>query len=544
MPRRSVARARRLAPIGGVVLLAGLFESVRRLEVERRRLAVERRELDAERRGLAVERGGLAVTVRDVAERADRERRQSEFVATAAHELRSPLTSIKGFVELLERTPEQMSERQRGFVDIILRSTDRLVDLVNDLLDVARIDAHQVETSDDPIDVGEAVHEIAELMGTRIAEKRQELVVYVAPALPLALADPGRVRQIIANLLTNAHEYTGAGGRIEVRAEADRAWVRLSVADSGVGMTREEVDRVFDRFRRGGHANAPSSGSGLGLSIVKSLVELQHGEIEVESEPGRGSTFRVRLPVAVSGRDAGPSLEPVSGRRVLIVDDERDVAELIAGQLAPLEVEARIVTSGEAAIAALRAERYDAITLDILMPGMDGFEVLRQIRADPALRPTPIVFVSVFSAREELAGEWAVSKPISAPELRDVLSAALRAGRSRVLVVARETMRSVLAPALDELGFEHHWESTGAAAARVSGERRFEVALIDVGTRNPQAILQALELRGRRLRRAVILVSDGVTPTPPGIGRLGMAVVAIEDAPQALLEALRGQRED
>jgi signal transduction histidine kinase/DNA-binding response OmpR family regulator len=543
MPRRSVVCARRLAPIGGVVLIAGLVESVRRLEAKRRRLGVERRGLETERRG-------LAVTVRDVAERADRERRQSEFVATAAHELRSPLTSIKGFVELLERSPEQMSERQRGFVDIILRSTDRLVDLVNDLLDVARIDAQQLETSHDPIDVGEAVHEIAELMGARIAEKRQQLVVYVAPALPLALADPARLRQIIANLLTNAHQYTGAGGRIDVRAESERAWVRLSVADSGVGMTREEVGRVFERFHRGAHANAPSAayapnvGTGLGLSIVKSLVDLQHGEIEVESEPGRGTTFRVRLPAAVSGRDAGRSLEPISGRRVLIIDDERDVAELIAGQLAPLEVQARIVTSGEAAIAALRAERYDAITLDILMPGMDGFEVLRQIRADPALRPTPIVFVSVFSGREELAGEWVVSKPISAPELRDVLSAALRAGRSRVLVVARETMRSVLAPALDELGIEHHWETTGAAAARVSGERRFEVALIDVGTRNPQAILQALELRGRRLRRAVILVSDGVTPTPPGIGRLGIEVVAIEDAPQVLLEALRGQRED
>ncbi len=126
MPRRSIAHARRLAPIGVLALLAALLESVRRLEAERRR---------------------LALIVRDVGERADHERRQSEFVATASHELRSPLTSIKGFVELLERSPEQMSERQREFVDIILRSTDRLVDLVNDLLDVARIDAHQLETS-------------------------------------------------------------------------------------------------------------------------------------------------------------------------------------------------------------------------------------------------------------------------------------------------------------------------------------------------------------------------------------------------------------
>jgi len=485
---------------------------------------------------------GVVWTVRDVTERVRRERTRSEFVATASHELRSPLTSIKGFVELLERSPEQMSERQRGFVEIILRSTDRLVDLVNDLLDVARIDSHQLETSHGPIDVGEAVHEVAELMGARIAEKRQELVVYVAPTLPLALADPGQVRQIIANLLTNAHQYTAAGGRVEIRVEAERAWVRIIVADSGVGMTEEETGRVFERFYRSQPANAPSLGTGLGLSIVKSLVDLHHGDIEVESEPGRGTTFRVRLPAAVSGIEL--SLEPVSGQRVLIVEDEREVAELIAGQLAPLQLRARIVTSGEEAISTLRAERYDVVTLDLLMPGMDGFEVMRRIRADPMLRATPIVFVSVVSGRQELAGEWMVSKPIDADELRDVLSAALRAGRSRVLVIARESMRSVLAPALDELGIEHRWEHSGAAAARVSGERRFEVALVDVGIRNPQAVLQALELRGRRLRRAVILFSDGLTPPPPGISGLGMAVVAVEDAPQALLEALRGKRED
>ena len=125
------------------------------------------------------------------------------------------------------------------------------------------------------------------------------------------------------------------------------------------------------------------------------------------------------------------------------------------------------------------------------MPDMDGFEVLRQIRADPDLRATPIVFVSVFSARTELSGEWVVAKPIDAAELRNVLAAAVRAGRSRVLVVARESLQATLEPALGELGIEHQWETSGAAAARVCGERRFEVALIDVGIRNPQAVLQA-----------------------------------------------------
>jgi CheY-like chemotaxis protein len=231
------------------------------------------------------------------------------------------------------------------------------------------------------------------------------------------------------------------------------------------------------------------------------------------------------------------------GRSVLVVDDEREIAELIADQLAPLEVSTRIAASGEEALERLRSEHYDAVTLDILMPGLDGFGVLRAIRADPELRDIPIVFVSVFSGRRELAGEWIVSKPIDADELRDVLGAALRAGRSRVLVVAREELAPVLEPALDELGIEYQWEVSGAAAARVCGERRFEVALLDVGIRNPVAVLQALDLRGRRLRRAVIMFSDGSLPTPPGVEKLGMEVVPVDQAAMALLGALHGERQ-
>jgi signal transduction histidine kinase len=191
---------------------------------------------------------GVVWTVHDMSERARLERAKSEFVAMASHELRSPLTSIKGFVELLDRSSENMSERQREFVDIILRSTDRLVDLVNDLLDVARIEADRVEINRRPIDVGEAAREVGELMGPRIRDKAQRLDVYIAPTLPLALADPGRVRQIIANILTNAHLYTPEGGRIGLRVEAEGdggagnsdgrgSWIKIAITDSGVGMT-------------------------------------------------------------------------------------------------------------------------------------------------------------------------------------------------------------------------------------------------------------------------------------------------------------------
>ena len=325
---------------------------------------------------------GVVWTVRDMSEHARLERAKSEFVATASHELRSPLTSIKGFVELLQRSPESMSERQREFVEIILKSTDRLVELVNDLLDVARIEAQHVEINRRPIDVGEVVHEVLELMEPRVLDKNQHLSSYVAPTAPPALADPGRVRQIVANLLTNAHLYTPEGGNLHVGVEADRAWVQIVVADSGVGMNEEELSRVFDRFYRAGNRSGSNPGTGLGLSIVKSLVDLHYGQVAVESEPGRGTVFRVRLPAAVPGFDSPAALESIRGRSVLVVDDEHEIAELIARQLAVLDVRATIALSGEEALERLHEGHFDAVTLDILMPGMDGFEVLRQIRAD------------------------------------------------------------------------------------------------------------------------------------------------------------------
>jgi signal transduction histidine kinase/CheY-like chemotaxis protein/HAMP domain-containing protein len=485
---------------------------------------------------------GVVWTVRDTTERAKLERAKSEFVATASHELRSPLTSIKGFIELLNRSPENMSERQREFVEIILKSTDRLTELVSHLLDVARIEADHVEIDRRPVDAGEAAREVAELMGPRIEEKHQRLSVYVAPAAGLVLADPSRLRQIVANLITNAHLYTGEGGNIHVRVEPERAWIQIAVQDDGVGMTEEQASRVFERFYRAGDGASGTPGTGLGLSIVKSLVELHGGQITVESEPGVGSTFRVLLPAAVPAPETLPSLEAIRGRRVLIVDDEREIAELIAGQLAPLGVEADIATKGAQALEMLRASEYDAVTLDVLMPEMGGLDVLARIREDTKVSGTPIVFVSVFAGRRELAGEWVVSKPIDADELRNVLSAAVESGRSRVIVVGREEVRPALEPALDELGIRYHWEFTGAAAARVCAERRFEVALVDVGVRNPQAVLQALDLRGRRLRRAAILFSDGKSPAPAGLGRLGLEVVPVNQAAGAVLAALRGQR--
>ena len=477
---------------------------------------------------------GVIWTVRDVSERARLERAKTEFVATASHELRSPLTSIKGYIELLEAAGG-LTERQAEFVRIIALSANRLTDLVSDLLDVAKIEAGSFELYRRPTDLAEVVGEAVDLIGPRLTDKGQVLDLDVEPGLPPALVDPGRVRQIVTNLLTNAHLYTGEGGRLTVRLRTGPAGLSISVADTGRGMTAEEQARAFERFYRGEGQRA-ERGTGLGLAIVKSLVDLHQGRLELESRPGVGTTFTVTLPRAPV--DVGRAkLSAIIGRRVLVVDDEPKVTELIGESLAPLGVETVLVNSGREALARLRSGRFDAVTLDVLMPGMNGIETLREIRADERLRRVPVVFVSVFADHGALDGEWVVPKPIDRAELSAVLAVAVAAGRTRLLAVGREQTRARLAPALDRHGVDYRWETSGPAAARACELERFEVALIDAGLPNPEEVVESVDLRGRRSGSTIIFFADD-EPPGPSPGPAGRPVLALEQAVQAVRVAL------
>ena len=475
--------------------------------------------------------GGVVWTVRDVTERARLEQLKSEFVATASHELRSPLTSIKGFVELLEAS-EDLDRRQREFVQIVLLSTNRLVDLVNDLLDVTRIEAGQAEISPRPTDLAAIVREVATLMGPRLRDKGQQLQLTLPEDVAPALADPARVRQIVTNLLTNAHLYTPADGTVEIRLGQRNGVVSLAVIDNGTGMDEEELARIFDRFYRG---SGRARGTGLGLAIVKSLVDLQGGRIQVRSVRGEGSAFTVELPAAVELPDR-VARAALQGRRVLVVDDEPEIARLIVARLAALGASAASVHDGPTALARLRAEDFDAVTLDVLMPGMTGFDVLREMRADPNLSEIPVVVISVLSARETLAGEWVVSKPIDTEQLADALGAAVTADRVRVLVVGRESVRAEVAGALDELALSHDWAMDAAAAAALCGQRRFEVALVDSGLPDAAQAIDAIDLRGRRPGRSVVVFTTGGPAS--GAARLDAEPQPLEQAVVSVLATL------
>lgn len=482
--------------------------------------------------------GGHVLTVRDVSERARLERLKSEFVATASHELRSPLTSIKGFVELLGET-DGLSPRQREFLDIVGVSTNRLVDLVNDLLDVARVEAGAVEIHRRPTDLSDVVSEVTRMLEPRLAERGQELTVALPADLPRALVDPARIRQILTNLLTNAHLYTGENGQLGVAVRAREHTVSIAISDTGRGMSAADAEHVFDRFYRAGGGD-DGAGTGLGLAIVKSLVDLHGGRIEVVSALGEGTTFTVVLPFAAELARPAVARDALRGKRVLVVDDEPDIAELVVERLSRFGVVADVAASGEEALERLRATRYDAMTLDILMPGMSGLELLRLVRADPDLDPLPIVVVSVFSGREALSGEWVVGKPIDPEELADTLGAALLASRVRVLVAGRPEVRWRLGTALSDLGIEHDWATGPAEAVSLCATNFYEVAVVDWGLTAAARTLRAIDLRGRRTPPVLLIAVDEDEGPPPGLASEydGTPTVTLDDVGAVILGLL------
>jgi signal transduction histidine kinase len=295
---------------GAALLFSGLIASMRRpleeLVEASGRLAGG--DLDAR-----VKVGGLSETAalgkafnemaielqRRAGERDELETMKDEFVLTASHELRSPLTSVQGFAELLMLERDKLAPKQAETVEIILDNTRHLVRLLNDLLDLARSDAGRLTIKRTPTETRPLVEDAARTMRSQTESKEQSLRVAIEPDLPPIDVDRDRIRQVLVNLLTNAHEYCPQGAEISLKAERVGAEVQLVVSDDGPGMATDQLEHIFERFTRGDAGLTQHvGGTGLGLAISKSLVELHDGTIEVSSAPGRGSTFRVRLPEA------------------------------------------------------------------------------------------------------------------------------------------------------------------------------------------------------------------------------------------------------
>jgi two-component system CheB/CheR fusion protein len=318
------------------------------------------------------------------------DRRKDEFLAVLAHELRNPLAPISNAVHLL-RHPDGRRRADR-LVEMLGRQVRQMIKLVDDLLEISRITRDKIELHRRPVLLADVVHGAVETSRPLIDQQHHQLDVRL-PDAPLTLdADSVRLTQVLANLLNNAAKYTDQGGRIELEAHRAGPEVEIAVRDNGIGIPPGHLPEVFDMFTQAHRAAGRGEGGlGIGLAMVRSLVQMHGGTVEARSAGAdQGSEFVVRLPLAEppegahDGAAAGNGTAPLAGQRILVVDDNQDAADTLAMLLDAEGARARAVYDGPSALAALPVLRPHTVLLDLGMPEMDGLEVARRIRADPA----------------------------------------------------------------------------------------------------------------------------------------------------------------
>ena len=456
------------------------------------------RELDADHRSFFdLVADQLATAVTDAlayeAERqraealAELDRAKTDFFSNVSHEFRTPLTLIMGPVAELRAAPAVAADaRLCEELDVIHRNALRLGKLVNSLLDFSRLQAGRVEAHFEPVDLAAYTAELASVFRSAVDRAGIDYLVDVVPLPEPVYVDRDMWEKIVLNLLSNALKFTFEG-RITVALRAQERAAVLTVADTGTGVPADEVPRLFERFHRVERAKARSGeGSGIGLAVVRELIGLHGGTITVDSAPQRGTTFRVLLPlghdhlpsdrVAPTSTERGPAaVEPFvaealrwlsddepeqpaapvgAGRgQVLVADDNADMREYLTRLLRP-RYAVRVVSDGAAALAAIREEPPDLVVSDVMMPGLDGMELLAAVRADPRTARVPVLLLSARAGQEAAVEGLAAGaddylvKPFSAAELLARVGAHLQLGRARREAEARFTAIADLAPAL------------------------------------------------------------------------------------------------
>jgi signal transduction histidine kinase len=363
----------------------------------------------------------------------DADRRKDEFLATLGHELRNPLAPLMTGLQLLKQAdfPDSLVRRVSAVLE---RQTSHLVRLVDDLLEISRITRGVIEVRRELVDLELVLRSAVDTTRPALDAGRHELIVEM-PAEPVTLAgDPVRLIQVFANLLSNAAKYTDPGGRVRLaaRTEGDRAVV--SVRDNGIGIPPAQLASVFDMFTQVDRTDRRAQGGlGIGLTLVRSLVSMHEGRVFARSDgPGAGSEFVVELPL-LAGRRVEPEHTgpPVTlpPRRILVVDDNADAGEMLGALLTALGATVSTVRSGDAALQALDSFEPEAVLLDIGMPEMDGYEVVRRIRATPRHSDVLLIALSGWGQEQDLqrsrmAGfDHHLVKPLDIDMLRDLLSA-------------------------------------------------------------------------------------------------------------------------
>ncbi len=382
-------------------------------------------------------------------------RAKSQFLANMSHELRTPLSAVIGYAEMIE---EDLSERGEnamlGDVGKIKFNARHLLSLINDVLDLSKIEADRMTTFAETFEVATLLRDVGSTAEALVRQKGNTLVVEAGDGLGSMHTDQIKLRQCLFNLVSNAAKFSEQG-RIVLRAARQGDTVIFSVADSGIGMTQEQVDKLFERFTQ---ADASTTrrfgGTGLGLAITRAFCRLLGGDIVVASTPGAGSTFTITLPATLPEQPAepdAPAREAAEGHMVLVIDDDAAQRDLLTRFLEREGFGVRTAPDGKTGLEMARSLQPRAILLDVMMPSMDGWSVLSQLKADAALATIPVVmvtFVNEPGLGASLGAADTVLKPVAWDRLRSVMER-FRGDAGDILVVdddpdARQRLRTVL----------------------------------------------------------------------------------------------------
>ncbi len=347
------------------------------------------------------------------------DRLKDDFMSSVTHELRTPLTSIRAFSELMRDDPNMENSQRQQFLTLIVAETERLSRLVNQVLDMAKIESGHADWRNDAIDLRELIAHAVQTTGETFRERGVQVQVEQPDVVPTLHADRDRLLQVLLNLLSNAVKFVPPGhGQVVVSLRSDARAATIEVSDNGPGIAPEQQQQVFEKFRQGGAANHRPQGTGLGLPISRRIVEHFGGRMWLRSEPGQGACFGFDLPWHHE------EIDSVS-KHILIADDEPNIVISLEFLMQREGYRVSVARDGATALDTIRRERPDLVLLDVMMPGMSGFEVCQAVRADDLLSRVKIVMLTAKGRDTDLAKGSAlgadayVTKPFSTRELAD-----------------------------------------------------------------------------------------------------------------------------
>lgn len=432
-----------------------------------------------------------AVEAQIAAEAANRTK--STFLANMSHELRTPLNAIIGYSEMLVEEAEDLGE-ETMVPDLkkIHGAGKHLLSLINDILDLSKIEAGKMTLFPEDIDLRAMMADVTATIQPLVEKNQNRFVVDVPDDIGSMRADMTKVRQTLFNLLSNASKFTENGTiTLEVRRETteDGEFVRMRVIDTGIGMSPEQLSKLFRAFTQADPSTTRKyGGTGLGLVISQKFCQMMGGSISVKSTPGLGTTFTVELPAVmptIATEDAGAAVPSLTqSRRVLVIDDDPDAVDLMRRKLAKVGFEVLSADSGILGLEMAHTHKPDAITLDVMMPGMDGWSVLTALKGDPETAHIPVIMVTMLQDRQmgfALGADDFLTKPVDSQKLRAVLVRHLQGEGAQVLVVEDDpTNREMLVRILEKEGYKADQAENGSRALERIAVHRPGVILLDL----------------------------------------------------------------